>query len=419
MNEDAVAIVDQYGRLAPLIDKEKQSKVSYEYALEGLRGLAAIWVAYAHAFNDNGLDRLYRPEIPFNLYFNASHGAILIFFILSGYVIGLTNQIAFSWVNVTRYLLRRLIRLYPIYAISIMFAVMVSPHDTWKTVIGNLLFLQVPIAALLSGNGVLWTLHYEILYYLIFIAIWYFHPRIKPLVLSTFIVASLGWFIPGFPHIFSSYAVGWLFWLFGLWIAWKKHPSKSPFKVPLFSYLLIFIATDRLVYLWKEYLEKIGFYGLGNSGINLIDFVYLPISILLFIIVSNRLFHGWRYLSWLTFGIPLFSNSYLLATGLFSSIGIASAIHSFLSLTLIRWQVKSNALSLLAFFGSISYGIYVLHSPVMIFVRNYFPWSGSALTFILRLVVWISLTIGLSCILELKMQPLLKRWFQKTIIDRI
>jgi peptidoglycan/LPS O-acetylase OafA/YrhL len=419
MKEIAQDILDLYDRLAPITGKEKNGKVPYERTLEGLRGLAALWVAYAHAFNGNGLDQAYSPTIPFNLYFNASHGAILIFFILSGYVIGLTNQTNFTQVNVVRYLQRRLIRLYPIYVISVIFAVLVSPHDTWKTVIGNLLFLQVPVAALLSGNGVLWTLHYEIVYYLVFVAIWYFRPKIKPLALGTFIVACSGWFIPAFPQILSSYAVGWLFWLFGLWLAWKKRSSVSLSKIPLLTYLLLFIATDRLAYMGKEYLERNGFHNLGNSGVNLIDFVYFPISALLFTVISNRLFQGWRYLSSLAFCIPLASSSYLLAIKLLNSVAIASVIHTFLSVLLIHWKVKSNALSVLSFFGSISYGLYVLHVPMMILVKNYFPWGGSLLSFTTRLAIWILLTVGLSYLLELKMQPLLKRWFQKTVIDQI
>jgi peptidoglycan/LPS O-acetylase OafA/YrhL len=419
MKEATPDILDLYDCLAPTADKEKNDKVPYEYALEGSRGLAALWVAYAHAFNGNGLDQAYSPTIPFNLYFNASHGAILIFFILSGYVIGLTNRMTFTQVNVVRYISRRLIRLYPIYVISIIFAVLVSPYDTWKTVIGNLLFSQVPVAALLSGNGVLWTLHYEIVYYTVFIAIWYFRPKIKPLTLSTFIVACSGWFIPGFPHIFSSYAVGWLFWLFGLWLAWKKRSSVSLSKIPLFTYLLLFIAANSIAYIGKEYLEKNGFSNLGNSGINLIDFIYFPVAALLFAVISNRRFQGWQYLSSLAFGIPLASSTYLLATKLLTSVSIASAIHSFLSVLFIRWQVKSNVLSTLAFFCRISYGIYVLHLPMMIFVKNYFPLSGSLLSFTIRLAIWVLLTIGFSYLLEMKMQPLLKCWFQKTIIDQI
>jgi peptidoglycan/LPS O-acetylase OafA/YrhL len=420
MNKKIKSNLNDNSLFTPDIEIATGKKVTYDYALEGLRGLAALWVAYAHALNGNGLARDYILPIPLNLYFNASHGAILIFFVLSGYVIGLTNQKPFSQANVVRYLLRRLIRLYPIYAISIVLAILVSPYDTWKTIVGNLLFLQVPIAALLSGNGVLWTLHYEIVYYLIFIAIWYFHPKIKPLVWVTLIVACSGWFIPtAFPKLISGYAIGWLFWLFGLYLAWKKHPSTSISKVPLVAYLLVFIATDRLAYIGKEYFEKIGFDGFSNSTINLIDFIYLPISILLFTIISNRLFYDWKYLSYLTFGIPLVSNSYFLTAGLLSSTAIASTIHTFLSVVLIRWRIKSNALTMMAFFGSISYGIYVLHMPLMIFVQNYFPWSGSHLSFIIRLAVWILLTIGLSFLLELKMQPLLKYWFQKNIIDRI
>jgi peptidoglycan/LPS O-acetylase OafA/YrhL len=401
-------------------DSKTRSKASYNYALEGLRGLAAIWVVYAHVFGFKyELDPGYHPTFPFQHYFHAAHGGVLIFFVLSGYVIGLTNQAPFSRANAIRYLLRRFIRLYPIYLFCIILAVLASPHDTWKTVLGNLFFLQGSVSALLSGNGVLWTLHYEVIYYFAFLAIWYFRPKILPLVWSTFIVACLGWFIPSFPQLISGYAAGLLFWLFGLWLAWNRQEVRDPPKVPLFTYLLLFIATDRLGTV-KFILDSLGLARSSSSEINLTDITYFPICAILFTAVANYPFPGWRVLKLWAIGVPLAHSSYLLAIGnLFEPITWSIAVHTVLAVALIRWRIESKTIAVFAFIGSISYGIYVLHMPIMHLVSNYFPWSGSPWSFTLRLVVWGALTIGLSYWLELTIQPILKRWFQKSVLDRI
>lgn len=327
----------------------------YDHALEGLLGLATLWVAYAHVWGfERQLDPAYHPSITLHLYSDAAHGGILIFFALSGYVIGLTNQAPFSRANALRYLLRRFIRLYPIYAISIALAVLVSPHDTWKTVIGNLLFLQVPVAALLSGNGVLWTLNYEVVYYLAFLAIWYFRPKIAPLVCGTFIVACLGWFIPSFPQSLGGYAAGSLFWLFGLWLAWKRPPAESPSKAPLFAYLLLFIVNERLK-LVEGFLNSLGFHNPGHSVVNLTALSFFPICALVFAAVANRPFSSWRPLQVIAFRFLLAYSRYLLAVGdLFENIvWIICSPYILLAFALVRWRIQPKLLNVFAFLGSL------------------------------------------------------------------
>jgi peptidoglycan/LPS O-acetylase OafA/YrhL len=408
-------------RFAPIPFNTTSGRVVYDYPLDGLRGLAALWVAYAHIFGFRyELDPTYHPTFPFQHYFHAAHGGVLIFFMLSGYVIGLTNRSPFSRANALQYLLRRFIRLYPIYAISIVLAVLTSPFDTWKTVVGNLFFLQGPIAALLSGNGVLWTLHYEVVYYLAFLAVWYFRPKITPLFLGTLVVTCLCWVIPSFPPILSGYAAGWLFWLFGLWLAWKKEPLGKAFTTPLFSYLLLIIATDRLFSL-KNFLASSDFNSIYLSQVNLLDLAYFPICAVLFVAATNRSFSGFHFLEGLAFLLPLGLNSYWLATGrLFgNNMWIASVIHMVLAIVLIRWRLQPKILTIFAFIGSISYGIYILHMPMIHFVHNAFPWRGSAWSFTLRILAWSILTVSIAMFLELKLQPILKRWFNQSVIKRL
>jgi len=414
---------DLQDRFVPLINTQVvENKKNYDYALEGLRGLAAIWVAYSHIFfYEFKLDPTYHPTFSFGYFFNAAHGGILIFFALSGYVIGLTNQLPFSKTNAIRYLLRRFIRLYPIYVVAIILGILSVPTDTWKTILGNFLFLQFAFSALLSGNGVLWTLHFEVIYYIIFLAVWYFRPKVLPLMLGSLIVACVFGYFSELPSkIISGYATGWLFWLFGLWLAWKRPRSESFSKFPLFTYILLYIATDKLS-IGDALLNSFGLTNLKSAIVGITDLVYFPLCVLLFASLTQRYIPYFRLIGAISIALPIAQTSYLLATGqMFTNEGllIASA-QMLLGLALFGCKISPNIMSSLSFFGSISYGIYVFHMPVMNFMHNFPIFSGSSISFTMRVFVWIGLTIGISYLFELKIQPIIKRWFQKKVIDRI
>ena len=92
-------------------DEHKQS-TRFENAIEGLRGLAALWVCHSHVIQT--LDPIYQPASIF-AHLTVGRESVQIFFILSGYVIGLTCKNVFSQNNAIVYLLKRLIRLFPMY----------------------------------------------------------------------------------------------------------------------------------------------------------------------------------------------------------------------------------------------------------------------------------------------------------------
>lgn len=410
---------DLRDRFVPLTNSKVDGSKVYDYALEGLRGLAALWVAYSHIFfYEMKLDPAYHPTFPFGYFFNAAHGGILIFFALSGYVIGLTNQLPFSKANSINYLLRRFIRLYPIYVIAIILGILASPTDSWKTILGNFFFLQAAVSALLSGNGVLWTLHYEVVYYIVFLAVWYLRPKVTPLIIASLIVAFLSPCIPAFPPRISGYAAGWVFWLFGLWLAWTKPRVEASTKLPLFTYILIYIATDKLD-IGNVVLKDLGLASSRLSEVSITDFVYFPLCALLFASLTQRPVPYLRAIGAIAIALPLSQTIYLLASGklLGNQEFLIASAQMVLGFALFRWQVSPNILAKLTFFGSISYGIYVLHMPIMNLMHNFSLLSGSPISFMIRIFVWAGLTIAISYLLEQKMQPIIKRWFQKKVLN--
>lgn len=88
--------------------------------LEGLRGLCAAAVLYAHMFGPAAtLDPRWAPPRQ-TWWFNLGYAAVLMFFVLSGYVIGLTTSRPASPVEIRRYLQRRALRLVPVSTVAVL-----------------------------------------------------------------------------------------------------------------------------------------------------------------------------------------------------------------------------------------------------------------------------------------------------------
>ncbi|MEO6568466.1 MAG: acyltransferase family protein, partial [Opitutaceae bacterium] len=97
---------------------EAPGKPTRDIPLEGLRGLCALLVLYAHIFVPNAvLDPKWVPSSRF-WWLNLGYPAVLLFFVLSGYVIGLVTQQPATPANLRHYLRRRAIRIFPMTMIA-------------------------------------------------------------------------------------------------------------------------------------------------------------------------------------------------------------------------------------------------------------------------------------------------------------
>ena len=415
-----ISSLDWNARFTPPLESFEKPK--YEYALEGLRGIAALNVCYSHIAlgRPENLDVGYQLGGIFN-HFYADRDSVLIFFLLSGYVIGLTNVEKFSKTGTIQYLIRRGIRLLPMYFFAILLSVLASSKDSLGTIISNLFFLQNVISPSLAANGALWSLNYEVIYYLAFPLVLYFRPKVLNLLLGTFILVCVGWVIHPFPQIISGYLAGWLFWLMGLWLAWKVPHRAHQISVPLVSYFLLFLATGEF-HLGAVIL---GALKLGNPNPNYVslqNLTSLPICIALVATVANRPSKLNRWLHIIAFAIPLTAVAYafIFKSGVKSESWAVGTFEVVAAIALLWWRIKPDILKNLAFFGSISYGLYVLHMPITVIVRNNFPSmiSGNLGSFLIRLVIWSLLTIALAYLLEIKIQPIIKKWSKEHILSR-
>jgi exopolysaccharide production protein ExoZ len=144
--------------------------------LQALRGLAAALVVLAHSTDSLAKRDLISPFLADRLGISGYFG-VATFFIISGFIIFKTSAGAFGNNRASAvFILRRLIRIFPVYWITTAAFFILSPHRTefaMRDVLCSVLLIPHEIGGAgdmhpLVGQG--WTLQYEMLFYLIFTA---------------------------------------------------------------------------------------------------------------------------------------------------------------------------------------------------------------------------------------------------------
>lgn len=270
--------------------------------IESLRGYAAMVVVWHHMiFYQYLLDPGFKPLSIFS-FDPSGHFCVLVFFMLSGYVIGLSTKKPLTWTTSSGYLKKRFVRLYPIFLLTLVLALLITPILFGpRTVIGNLVLLQGLSVPTITPPG--WSLHYEMLYYLLFIFISIF--RLNPFLLAIIaLVIALGNFALyatlSTPPILTSYSYGLLFWVLGLGISQREaeaEPAVSSYRV-LLSCLLLLLCVDQFNpfnTLLHTLVVAAGFQASfpdyvpwEQTIVNLFDLAYLPFALLIILIFSGK-----------------------------------------------------------------------------------------------------------------------------------
>jgi peptidoglycan/LPS O-acetylase OafA/YrhL len=160
--------------------------------LDLVRALAALEVFFGHARLDFFRDWAGRDSrLAELLYFATGFGkqAVMVFFVMSGFLVGnsVLEQIAANRFRWSRYLLRRLTRLYIALVPALVLGAIwdavslhvfhvgqlsdtgsLATHFTLRNWIGNLFFTQGILVDTFGSNGPLWSLTCELVYYLAF-----------------------------------------------------------------------------------------------------------------------------------------------------------------------------------------------------------------------------------------------------------
>lgn len=384
-----------------------------------MRGLCAALVFYAHAFAPTtALDPRWAPPDCF-WWLNLGYAAVMMFFVLSGYVIGLTTPGPASGPAIRRYLRRRALRLLPVNTVAVLLAWALRPASDAHTVLANLLFLQnsVPYPGglafdLLPNNTNLWSLNYEVVYYLAFIPLWLWIARLGWAWLgltALALAAPVG--VPGSAAL-SHYACGGLYWLAGYAVARAFPPVSS---VPatrgnwpaafLGAYALWTLAPMRHVVIALEWYELMG---LTPASLHRIDF--LPACVWCLLAVSGRAPRLSSWLGRLTLGLGA------AGVGIAVWLGPATPAEYLATLALLGawwlrgWSPSATFLARLAPLGDVSFGLYAFALPVQFAVQASWPgFAGTPLTFATRLVILAAVTLALAWLVERRLTPWLRR----------
>jgi len=408
-------MLDPLRRPSPLaLSSPPRSAPARDAAIEGLRGLAAFTVFYQHLMVAS-LGGWSPPA--FLSWFTEAAAAVMIFFVLSGYVIGLTTAgIEPSANSVRAYVTRRLQRLGPINTLGVFLACAFATSLDWPTVVANLCFLEnycdyagywLPV---LDLNPNLWSLNYEALFYALFLPIWILGLPLRWVALGTGAVLLLGWYTRFVPVFAACYAAGFLFWLAGLALA-RCEPDDTAERCPWPSGLLLALVTWKLqaLRLLLSGLPMPGFYG---PVVRLYALDFLLVAVWLLAMASRRRLPA-RHLI-------------VGACGVIPAVGLlANVLHhhgrsrgELLALTgcyaaalaLWRWRPTLAVFRRLAPLGALSFALYALSRPIQEFVlRHAQVLPAHPATFALVAAVITAACFGLAWYVELRLLPGLRR----------
>jgi len=341
------------------------------WPLEVCRGLAALYVVMHHS-----RELLPAPIRPLLLF---GQEAVILFFLLSGFVIHY-NYSTKSTFDRKDFLWKRFVRIYPIFIVVMIMSVGIDfamgtadAHTDLRSFGYNLLGLQDSQLQkpgigypTFGDNDPLWSLGYEVWFYL-FYAITgaaQFNRNLLAVTVLSVISAVVFSFFPNKACLTLLYLPIW--WLGASLAAASLSNTNAPF--------------------WK---------GMGSLLITLVAYVAASYPVI-------RASHG-------TIGLhPFIEIRHFVAAIGFAAVWMLSA--RFVNAEKFRWM---ESLSLLA---PISYGIYIVHVPLLRFVKHYM--GPGALTWI----CFAGLTLVMAYLLEIHFQkrvamPLLIKKRKKAAVN--
>ncbi len=283
-------------------NKNKLSK------LEAVRGFAALYVVFHHLFSSE----LIIGGVNFSFLFHFGQEAVILFFVLSGFVISYSFEKS-SDKSLKLFFFKRFFRIYiPLILVYITSYFLISYSSDnllaldWKTLLGNIFMLQdaseIKPNVLFDpflNNGPLWSLSYEWWFYFIFIFIYKnFNKNSSLIVYGLGILAAISYlFYPNFINRELMYLVIW--WI-GVDMA-KLYLNKTDINFrTLFFPLIALLACTLILFFNIIIQEKTNIQKLqGIVGVHpWLEFRHFAFA---FIIIIGALL--WKKLKWFGFNI--------------------------------------------------------------------------------------------------------------------
>ncbi|MDB5137162.1 MAG: acyltransferase [Mucilaginibacter sp.] len=351
--------------------------------LEAIRGFVAIYIVFHHIVSFYGL---YNQNKALKLIFMHPQEAVMIFFLLSGFVI-YVSTVNNKEITFYKYIKKRFVRIYPITVAAFLISTLIffiNGYDFTtvdaKNLIGNFLMMQDDkaqpglIVPTYLDNFPLWSLSYEWWFYVMFFPLFvYFHKRIPanniPHIYPILGISLIGWLLfliwPNHAFLVITY---FLLWWTGVACAeiYLKHQS---FQLKTLMPVLLSISTMSLaiaIPVLKGYFVKHETLAQINAAYPISTYLHYYLDTLMFIIIGLI---WWRF-------------------------------------KLVGFNLFLRGFKVLA---PISFAIYIIHFPFiwlnLPFIHNFY---------FLNLIKLI-LIIATAYLLEVKMQPLANKLFHNKI----
>ena len=382
--------------------------------LEAIRAIAALTVLAGHIYTK--VDGFPRSRA-FDFITNYATEAVVAFFVLSGVVLTLKARDA-----VGPYLVARCLRIMPIYYLSLAMTLLVSLGTGIEIsagqVLGNALFLQNLAGDIVSppaANMALWSLSYEMMFYLAFPIVLMGARRREKLFLALLASLAVGLLLP------------------------KIHVGIGPadFFISVFGFYCLWLLgavtndlTDQGIHISAPTAITLLGVGLALSRVSVSKDFYDIFRLFSFAC-------GICAICWLITqkakGIParrMFDMPFAHRT-LIVGVAIALLLLTSKSATVTKAVLSAAAVSLLlvstfwtslngkfrhftflrgpaAYLGSISYAVYAVHMPILYALEPF-----SEVTGLLRGVLTFVITFALAHVLERWLQPKIARALQQ------
>lgn len=314
-------------------DVEKSYKQIPE--IDGLRGLAVIIVLLSHTSNN---ELLFSSKLNFG--YIGKYGVYL-FFVLSAYLLSKQMIFAFKqgkstqlfWKN---YALRRVMRIYPLFIISLIYHYFFSIYGV-KTVIPSVSLIFEHLI-LREGLSIFWSIPVEFKYYMLspfLLTIYHYVFRWK----NTYILFSI---------------------LVLILISLSLHYLLDFSRLSIIRYLTFFLLGTTIALLepqilhWGNTLQRRNTLDILALGALLIIILTIP-SLFSFLFSIEPNFHSYRL---------------YIIYGLLWSIVLSAII---LKTRIISWVFSSKFLRVS---GIISFSIYLFHRPLLEYILNAYFQNG-------------------------------------------
>src|SRR5450432_2723878 len=378
--------------------------------LEFIRGMAALFVVVFHYLVLHSL-----KTGTHSLFKRGGVDSVMIFFILSGCVINMTQTLKPKTIFV--FLRNRILRIYPEFVVGLLLGIIVIllVHETmppFSTLVGNLFMVSTDDALIVQtipSNAPLWSLTYEMFFYIIFaLGIGRFHKKFMTL----WLLIALLMFIPYYQFDIGKNIVEYFIkilsfstlWLIGYYIyEYRKLFYADLYTVVFCVGLLPLISRTQLT---EQYSDPLKYLIFALTAVPVFRFCLQEPP------EGKRIKLIYLVPVYLIFGTMIFMNS---------DSGFAGKIfYSILPLMLILFIYLINKLKLKERFkkliqrsgsimGKYSYAIYITHFPILVLCTYYIS------NFYFYLIVSLFAILIFSYLLESVFQPAIVKLFKRPV----